>query len=158
MFALLAFEGAQPLSSTAGIITASASVLTALSLVITAFTVFLPVLKATKATRVEAAQVAKEVREVHLIVNQQATDASRYQVALVDALRRAGIEVPADQSLNVAPTPADRRLVRANAMAANANAAAVAHESEDRRKEAETTAQAAVAQLDAAIKELPNQT
>lgn len=72
-------------SSLAGIITAVASVLTAVGLVITAVGVLLPNLRAT--------------RDVHTIVNQQRTDMQRYQAALVAALRRAGVDVPADQSL-----------------------------------------------------------
>jgi hypothetical protein len=42
---------------------------------------------------------SKSLSEVHTIVNQQRTDALRYQSALVKALKRAGIEVPDDQSL-----------------------------------------------------------
>jgi hypothetical protein len=74
-----------PGSTLAQVITAFASIITALALLAGA----LPLLIRT----------LRQLREVHTIVNQQRTDAQNYQRALVDALIRAGIEVPADQSL-----------------------------------------------------------
>lgn len=85
-----------PESTLAGVITAIATVLTALGGLILAISVLIPNLRATK-------KAAVALGEVHTIVNQQRTDAQRYQVALVEALRKAGVDVPADQSLAVAP-------------------------------------------------------
>jgi hypothetical protein len=73
-------------STVVGIITACATLATALGGTIGAFTLLLPLLRQT--------------REVHKIVNQQQTDLRHYQRALVAALERAGIEVPVDQSLD----------------------------------------------------------
>jgi hypothetical protein len=39
--------------------------------------------------------------EVHTMVNQQRTDALRYQTALIKSLRKAGVAVPDDQSLTL---------------------------------------------------------
>lgn len=93
-------------SSVAGIITAVAATFTALALVITAVSVLIPTLrKAREATVLTAennrltAHAITQVEEVHTIVNQQRTDALRYQRALVSALHQAGIKVPVDQSI-----------------------------------------------------------
>lgn len=86
-------------SSWAGIVTAVAGVFTALGGLVLAVSVLIPNLRASR-------QAVAAVAEVHTIVNQQATDAQRYQVALVEALRAAGIEVPVDQSLNATPASA----------------------------------------------------
>lgn len=85
-------------SSVAGVITACASVLTALGLLLTAVGVLVPILRKTR-------QVQAAVGEVHVMVNQQRTDAQNYNRALADALRAAGIPVPADQSLVPPPAP-----------------------------------------------------
>jgi hypothetical protein len=84
-------------SSLAGIITAAASVLTALGGLFLALAVFLPTMRKTREIA-EASRVA--IDEVHVIVNQQWTDAQRYQRALIAALQRAGVDVPADQSVD----------------------------------------------------------
>jgi hypothetical protein len=68
----------------AGDISAIAAVVTAVGGIIVVLTVFLPMLRTT--------------REVKHIVNQQQTDLKNYQRALIEALKNAGIEVPADQS------------------------------------------------------------
>jgi hypothetical protein len=78
-----------PQSTLAGVITASATVLTALALVITAIAGLI------RSRRVEA-----KVDQVHIIVNQQRTDALNYQRALIAALSKAGVDVPADQSVD----------------------------------------------------------
>jgi hypothetical protein len=79
-----------PFASTlTGIITAVAAVITALALLAGAMPLLIRTLR--------------QLKEVHTIVNQQRTDAQNYQRALVDALTKAGIDVPADQSLP-APT------------------------------------------------------
>ena len=54
---------------------------------------------ASVAALITAARGLRATRSVHIIVNQQRTDAQRYQAVLVDALRSAGVSVPADQSL-----------------------------------------------------------
>lgn len=87
-----------PASTSAGIITAAASVITGVSLLIGALTVFVPVLRATR-------RVEKQVATVHTIVNQQRTDAQRYNIALTELLKKNGIEVPVDQSLPVVGEP-----------------------------------------------------
>jgi predicted histidine transporter YuiF (NhaC family) len=74
-------------STIAGVITAIASVCTAVGLIITALTAY------KKVTKVE-----EKVDIVHKIVNQQRTDAENYQRALIRALVAAGIKVPIDQS------------------------------------------------------------
>jgi flagellar motor component MotA len=84
-------------STTAGIITAIATLTTAFGGIIAAFTLFLPILRKTK-------EVHKETQEVHQIVNQQHTDMLRYQRQLIRALESHGIAIPDDQS---EPLPAD---------------------------------------------------
>lgn len=76
----------------AAIITAVATVLTALGGLVLALAVLVPTLRA--AQRAESA-----VAEVHTMVNQQRTDAARYTAVLVAAMRAAGVDVPDDQSL-----------------------------------------------------------
>lgn len=71
-----------------GIITAIGSVCTALALVITALAAL------NRSKRVEG-----KIDQVHIIVNQQRTDAANYQRALVRALQDAGVAVPTDQSV-----------------------------------------------------------
>jgi Na+-transporting NADH:ubiquinone oxidoreductase subunit NqrF len=78
-----------PASTLAGIITATGTVFTAVALVITAV-----------AGLIRAKRVEGKVDTVHLIVNQQHTDSMNYQRALVGALRKAGIDVPEDQSVD----------------------------------------------------------
>lgn len=72
-----------------GIITAVATLVTALGGLVAAVRLLMPLLKQTK--------------EVHAIVNQQRTDMVRYQRALEAALNSAGIELPVDQSRYDAP-------------------------------------------------------
>jgi hypothetical protein len=71
--------------SWAAIITAGASLITALGGLILAFTVLIPLLKTSKDT--------------HKIVNQQRTDMMSYNRALLRALRDADVTIPQDQSL-----------------------------------------------------------
>ena len=82
-------------STLAGIITASATVLTALGGVVLAISVLIPILRNSRTTMAQVGQV-------HTIVNQQRTDSQRYIIALTEALRKQGIEIPVDQSLPVA--------------------------------------------------------
>ena len=72
-------------STAAGVITAIATAITAIGGLMLALGVMIPNLR--------------ETRKIHVMVNQQRTDMIRYQAALVAALQKAGIEVPADQSL-----------------------------------------------------------
>lgn len=72
-------------SSVAGIIGASAGVISALALLLGAIPAMVKVLR--------------QVREVHKIVNQQRTDMQNYQRALERALRDAGLAIPIDQSI-----------------------------------------------------------
>jgi len=81
-----------PDSTLAGVITASATVLTAIALVITAV-----------AGLIRSRRVEGKVDQVHTIVNQQRTDALNYQRALIAALSKAGVDVPADQSVDPGP-------------------------------------------------------
>lgn len=76
---------------TAQVITAVGTLATAIALVITAIGGFLA-----------ARRVGRKVDQVHVIVNQQHTDLTNYQAALIRALEAKGIEVPVDQS---APQP-----------------------------------------------------
>lgn len=46
-----------------------------------------------------AKRTSAVTQEVHTMVNQQRTDAMRYQVTLIKALKAAGIAIPDDQSL-----------------------------------------------------------
>lgn len=78
-----------------GVITAFASLFTAVSLVLVAMTAW------RKAQKVE-----RKIDEVHVIVNQQRTDMERYQRALKQALTKAGVEIPTDQSQADGDSPA----------------------------------------------------
>lgn len=71
----------------AGMITAIATVLTALGGMVVSVTVLLPVLRQT--------------RQVHKIVNQQKTDMERYRRALEAVLKAHDIELPVDQSIDL---------------------------------------------------------
>jgi hypothetical protein len=81
-------------SSTAQVVTAIATLVTAVGGIILAFSVLLPILRNSKDTR-------DQVGAVHVIVNQQRTDLQRYNAALLGALKKAGIEVPVDQSVPI---------------------------------------------------------
>ena len=48
---------------------------------------------------VMAKRTSSATKEVHTIVNQQRTDSLRYQLALIKALKKAGVDIPDDQSL-----------------------------------------------------------
>jgi len=77
-----------PASTLAGVITACGTMFTAVALIITAV-----------AGLVRSRKVEAKVDDVHKIVNQQRTDMQNYNRALINALQRHDIEVPADQSL-----------------------------------------------------------
>lgn len=48
-------------------------------------------------------ELITRINSVHKIVNQQRTDMLRYEAALKAALRHAGVDIPADQSLEQGP-------------------------------------------------------
>jgi hypothetical protein len=75
------------------LIIACATAFTALGGLVSVLSVFLPILRSTRKNEAK-------IEEVHIIVNQQRTDAQRYQRALVKALEAAGIDVPDDQSID----------------------------------------------------------
>ena len=83
-------------SSLAGIIAAVAGVVTALAFLITALTLLIPILRTSRKN-------TEAIAQVHTIVNQQHTDLQRYQQALIKALTVAGVQVPDDQSIIIAP-------------------------------------------------------
>lgn len=92
------------MSSVAGILTAIGTLLTALGVAATAFAVLIPILRRTKELNVKANVLSDKTDAVHKIVNQQRTDAMNYQGALIAALRKAGVDIPDDQSRPV-PDP-----------------------------------------------------
>jgi Na+-transporting NADH:ubiquinone oxidoreductase subunit NqrF len=77
---------------TVDIINATGTVFTAVALIITAFAAL------NRSRRVEG-----KIDQVHVIVNQQRTDAQNYNRALIAALHKAGVDVPADQSVDPGP-------------------------------------------------------
>lgn len=79
-------------------ITAIASVIGSLGSLIIAISVLLTVNK-----------TSKQVEGVHTIVNQQRTDAQRYQIALLEVLKANKIDIPIDQSLPVTNQPDARK-------------------------------------------------
>lgn len=79
-------------SSWAGVITAFATLLTAVGGLIVAVKVLIP--------------QRRDTKEIHKIVNQQKTDMLRFQRSLIQALVAHGIPVPEDQSL---PLPGEAR-------------------------------------------------
>jgi len=81
-------------STTAGIITAIGVMFVALGGLITTIGVLVPILRSSKLNIIKT-------EEVHHIVNQQRTDMQRFNVALLSALKHAGVEPPVDQSLPV---------------------------------------------------------
>jgi hypothetical protein len=70
-----------------GVITAVASVITAMGLLIGSLAAYIKVKR-----------LQNTVDTVHTLVNQQQTDLRNYQRALIEALREANIAVPVDQS------------------------------------------------------------
>lgn len=67
------------------------SLITAVGGVVVSFALLLPIFRKTK-------QLEQKTDEVHVMVNQQRTDAERYQGQLVKALEAHGINVPKDES------------------------------------------------------------
>lgn len=75
------------------------SIIAALSTAITAVLTALVVL-----LRRDVRDTKDQVEEVHTIVNQEHTDSVAYRLLLTDTLRRAGVKVPVDPSVDP-PTP-----------------------------------------------------
>jgi hypothetical protein len=80
-----------PASTTAGIVTAIGTLFTALGGLLLAVGVLIPVLRNSNKT-------LEQTEKIHTIVNQQHTDQERYNIALTEALRAAGVPIPVDQS------------------------------------------------------------
>jgi hypothetical protein len=106
----LALALPQPTSTNAGIVSAIAACITAAGGFVLAVGVLIPILRNSRRALVNTAAavvkvdaVVAQVGEVHTIVNQQRTDAHRYQVALIRALREGGLDVPVDQALDSIP-------------------------------------------------------
>lgn len=57
-----------------------------------------------KETQEQVRDTQEQVEEVHHIVNQERTDSVAYRLLLTDTLRRAGVKVPVDPSVDT-PTP-----------------------------------------------------
>lgn len=91
---LVAAEAASSSNTTANIITAVAAVITALGGLAIGVSLL-----------VTALRTKRTVGTIHTIVNQQRTDAQRYNIALTELLKKHGIEVPIDQSLPVVGEP-----------------------------------------------------
>lgn len=97
---MLAIEVSSTPPTWAGIITAAATLVLAVTALLGGITalvkVFLPIKRGTEENKAAIA-------EVHTIVNQQRTDMQRYQRALILTLESKGIEVPIDQSIDPVP-------------------------------------------------------
>lgn len=72
---------------------AVANVITALALLVGAIPLLIKALS-------DIRGVKKDIKTVHVIVNQQRTDMQRYQRALIAALEKHDIDVPIDQSID----------------------------------------------------------
>lgn len=82
-------------STWAGVISAIAGVITAVGGLYAALAVFIPAQRAAKHT----------LDDVHKIVNQQRTDMTNFNRALIRALKDANVPVPVDQSVEPDETP-----------------------------------------------------
>ena len=89
---IIVAEGIPVTTSVVGVVTALATLLTAVSLLA-------GTLPALIRLRREVKEGRAEVRDVHKIVNQQRTDGLNFQRALIRALQDAGVAVPVDQSI-----------------------------------------------------------
>jgi hypothetical protein len=85
------------IGTVAGTITAVTGIVTALALLIGA----IPLLVKTLA---DLRKAKEAVDAVHIIVNQAKTNSEQYQTALINALLRAGVAVPDDQSKQPPPS------------------------------------------------------
>jgi len=89
-------------SSLAGIITASATVITAVGGLVLALGVLIPTLRNSQVAKQAAVKAVEGVQEVHTMVNQQRTDMQKRVEDLIAALQAAGVRIPKDQSLTEA--------------------------------------------------------
>jgi hypothetical protein len=109
MFTAAASDGSIPFATTVvGIITACGTVLLALTAFIAAVKGIIPLLRSAREVQQKIGVVENQVKEVHVIVNQEKTNRENYQRALITALNRAGVDVPADQSLPEVPAEPGR--------------------------------------------------
>lgn len=92
-------------SSVAGVITAIATVITALGGLFLALAVFLPTLRAAKSAEIKAARAEVTATATHVLVNQLSTDKDNYIAALRRELITNNIPVPLDQSMGTPPSP-----------------------------------------------------
>jgi hypothetical protein len=92
-------------STPAGLVTAVGTVIIALTALVAAVGGLIPILRSTKKMAKTVAATNATVEVVHTIVNQQRTDAQRYNIALCELLKKHGIEIPIDQSLPVVGEP-----------------------------------------------------
>lgn len=112
---LLAVDVGGSSNSTAQVFSAVGSVVTALAVLVGALTIFLPILRSSKETVKKVEEVKKLTEETHVIVNQQKTDAARFNVALKQHNRALMLlldnahipheDLPIDQSLPVPGEP-----------------------------------------------------
>jgi hypothetical protein len=89
-----------PDSTLAGIITATATVITALGGLVLAMAVLIPTLRNAKAAKEAAVEANIKTDQVHTMVNQQRTDMMRQMERMASALQNAGITIPEDKSLH----------------------------------------------------------
>lgn len=92
-------------STFAGIVTAVATMFTALGGMILAVSVLLPILRSTRQTQRLAKETADQVKVVHTIVNQRFTDQDRYIIALTQQIIGLGAIPNVDQSRPVPGMP-----------------------------------------------------
>lgn len=97
---IIAADSIPVTTSIVGVVTALATLVTAFSVLVGALPALLKLRREVLAQRADVNHARSEVQEVHKIVNQQRTDMVRYERALVAALKRAGVEVPVDQSID----------------------------------------------------------
>ena len=98
-----------PTPSWAAIITAITGLVIAfgglVTIMVAGVKVVAPLMRRTARTEAAVVAVGTAVADVHVIVNQQRTDAQNYQAALIRALRDAHIDVPIDQAAGPVPSP-----------------------------------------------------
>jgi hypothetical protein len=86
-------------SSIASIITACATLVIAVGGVVTALTLFIPILRNAKEAVKNSKDAVDKTNEVHTIVNQQKTDMQNYQRELIATIQEGGLRIPRDQSI-----------------------------------------------------------
>lgn len=87
------------MASLAAVITAVATVLTALGGLALAFAVLVPTMRSARDAVNASNRAAAKTDDVHVLVNQRFTDMQRYTEALQRAITDLGGVVPVDQSI-----------------------------------------------------------